>query len=312
MLKHIFDKRITNALYNTHYGNLNIRLFDTSLRDGIQCAIPHLYPLQRKIDIVYDITTQYCPTSIEIGSLVSPKILPIMEDTPILYTSVHSYLQNRLKQSSSESTTIPDIYVLIPNSNKLIQAIHQGITNFSFITSVSSSFQLKNTGKSIMHAKKDLENCFELLQKMIPNEDYKTKLYISCISQCPLEEQIDLSFIVKEIVEYHQRYPLDELCLSDTCGTLEFADFEYIISSIRCLNVPLQKISIHLHINPDRRENIQQILWYCFDNGVHQFDVSVLNEGGCSVTMKNTQIYPNMNYEFFYDCLDKYLENKMN
>jgi isopropylmalate/homocitrate/citramalate synthase len=311
-MKKVFDTMVHNKQYANLYKSMNIQLFDTSLRDGIQCAPSILYPLQRKIDVLHNITTQYQPQSIEVGSFVSSKVLPIMEDTPILYNVACKYYECFSKCNTQRIA--PKVYVLVPNSNRLIQAIDHGVKRFSFITSVSDDFQKKNTGKNIEDTKAELEHCFDLLDKMLPNEEYTTKLYISCIPKCPIQGKIALSTVVHEIIEYNRRFSFDELCLSDTCGTLQYLDFEHIISEIAFQNVPLNKISLHLHVNPNTTDNLESILNLCFRTSISKFDVSILDEGGCSVTMKGTNepMYPNMTYEFFYSCLDKYLEGKMN
>ena len=48
-----------------------LRLFDVSLRDGLQ-SVKRIYSLREKIDILNKII-QYNPRSIEIGSIVSKK-----------------------------------------------------------------------------------------------------------------------------------------------------------------------------------------------------------------------------------------------
>jgi hypothetical protein len=53
------------------------------------------------------------------------------------------------------------------------------------------------------------------------------------------------------------------------------------------------------------------ILWHSFKNNIRKFDVSLITEGGCSVTIQKGHTYPNMTYEFFYRCIDQYLEYVM-
>ena len=300
------------------------------MRDGIQRAVPCTFPLQRKMNVFCDIFKNYQPDCIEIGSLVSNKIMPIMQDTPVLYSSVNNYLlqqmqlykiqQNQKKDESIEnhednheqSLTIPKLYVLVPNSNKLLESFSYGFKNFSFVTSMSNSFQKKNVGKTLDDTKNDLQHCFHLLDKEFPEDEFSTKLYISCINKCPIDGQIDISFIINELMYYHIYFNFDELCLSDTCGTLGYHEFVYIINALERNNFPINKLSLHLHIDQSRTSIIEKILFYCFDKNITKFDVSLLNEGGCSVTMNNTNnaIHPNLSYEMLYNCLQKYSENK--
>lgn len=287
-------------------------LFDVSLRDGIQCANKNDYHLIRKIEVFENILRIYNPDKFEIGSLANPKILPIMSDTLDLFNYIcreHPELKER-------------IYVLIPSINKLTQAIENNIQNFSFITSVSESFQKKNTNKTIQEVKEDFKNVFQILCRE-PLQNSNTKLYISCINICPIQGKIDNDFIINELFEYYTDFSFDELCISDTCGELLFNDFQYIITESIKKGIPPSKFSIHLHnsftpshslresawqllplslINVEclkNMENIKQIIDFSFLIGINKFDVSYLETGGCSVTMDSKKIKSNLNYDFF-------------
>ena len=127
-------------------------LFDVTLRDGLQTESIDHYPTEKKKEILLDILRTYHPPNIEIGSLVNPKILPIMSDTIELYRY-------------AEKTTTNNIYVLVPSINKLEYAIENKIKNLSFITSVSDSFQRKNTNRSLLQTKNDFISIFERINR---------------------------------------------------------------------------------------------------------------------------------------------------
>ena len=135
------------------YRIINPSLFDVSLRDGIQSANPVHYPTNIKRDIFRTIFHTYYPDKMEIGSIVSPKVLPIMADTVDLHEYVMDYLEDK------PSATKP--FVLVPNHAYLKAAIHSGMYHFSFITSVSNAFQLKNTRKTIDEVKRELKEMDE-------------------------------------------------------------------------------------------------------------------------------------------------------
>jgi HMGL-like len=278
------------------YNKLNPKLFDVSLRDGIQSADPAKYTTPVKKQIFQNIFKRYNPASIEVGSIVSSKVLPIMADT----VNLHEYITNELDKHYS--TMAP--YVLIPNNARLKDARMNGIRNFSFITSVSNAFQLKNTRNTIVQTKEELKimeatlNCYRLT--------HNRKLYISCINECPIEGKVDNDFIVHEILHYHTNYQFTEICLSDTMGTLTYDDFEYIVDTILYFGLPAYKISLHLHMSNSNTDEIRRILYYCFDKNINKFDVSLLTDGGCSVTMGKTPL-PNLTYHRFYEILEKYI-----
>ena len=294
----------TNRFMHTHTKtklcipckNTNITpiIFDVSLRDGLQGANPLDFPTVKKSEILHAIHKKYSPAKLEIGSFVSPKVLPIMSDTAKLFELVHS---------SVRDTT--DIYALVPNKVGLLNAISSGFTNFSFITSVSNEFQVKNTGKSLSHKKIELEEMTKYIKSL--SYPIKTKLYISCINECPINGLVDKDFIIHEILSsYGVIETYDELCISDTMGTLINRDFEYIVDNLIRFGVSPSRISIHLHINSNNENEAKQILFTCFRKNINRFDVSVISDGGCSVTMNSDKMKPNMTYEFLYSTLEEY------
>ena len=278
-------------------------LFDVSLRDGIQGANPLDYPTNKKINILKSIFQHYLPAKIEIGSFVSPKALPIMSDTATIFKEMPAILENKGK-------TV-EIYALVPNKTGLIRAIDCGFTNFSFITSVSNAFQMKNTGKNLIHKKNELQEMMRHVAKLA--KPSKTKLYISCVNECPLYGLIDRDLIVHEILSSYGRsdldYEYDEICISDTMGTLKCHDFVYIVHGLLRFGISKTRISIHLHINSENELEAKRILFACFRQGINRFDVSTLSEGGCSVTMDANQLKPNMSYEFVQSAFEEYKDS---
>lgn len=308
MISRILSRKSVNdvckrMLNQTVMSQINMpQTFDTSLRDGIQYINPNNMSFGIKQSIYDKIIREYSPESIEIGSLTSPKILPIMKDT----LELHLYAEEIQKKNEESNRSLT--YVLIPSLNKLQNALDSGVYNFSFITSVSNEFQKKNTNRTIQDTKKEFHAIFDLLKN---KKIYKTKLYISCINECPIIGNIDNDYIVHEILNYHKNYPFDTFCISDTCGTLKFDDFEYIVDNIMFFGIHKEKISIHLHYNASNLENVNKILWYCFSKGINKFDVSILDTGGCSITMpENVGTLRNLDYDTLFASFMRYLEYK--
>ena len=70
-------------------------------------------------------------------------------------------------------------------------------------------------------------------------------------------------------------------------------------------------ISLHLHVKPGMEDIIEQIIHKAFDYKIVNFDVSMLETGGCSVTMKKDKLASNLSYELYYKALCKYIFKKM-
>lgn len=296
---------------NYIYKKLNPILFDVSLRDGLQGFSRYeqsLITFNTKEKIYNNICSLHEPTNIEVGSIVNPKILPVMANSLELFRNFS------LKNCQVNETTnySPKLYMLVPNKKGYNTAIENGVTNFSFLTSVSESFQKKNINKTLEETKNDL--C-DIINDIIHKKTFylppvlNTKLYISCINECPIEGKINNDTIINEIIYYNKHINVNEICLSDTCGSLLFEDFKYIIDKCTVLGVNMEKISLHLHVS-DNIDNIRDIVHYSLDQNIRKFDVSLITSGGCSVTMDQSKLKPNMSYELLYKLFDEYIDKK--
>lgn len=272
-------------------------LYDVSLRDGIQTANKNNYPTSKKQDILKDIINVYKPAKIEIGSLSNPKILPIMEDSLELF----NYATTNLVHPDS------NIFMLIPSINKFEIAVKNNIKNLAFITSISDKFQKKNTNKTIEETKEDFKILFTKLLREHSYSNCYIKLYISCINECPIQGMMDDDNIIQEIYDYHHNYRFNEICLSDTMGTLDPIYFEYIIKKCVYLGIPISKFSVHFHYSSKNILNIENLLRMCFRYNITKYDVSMLDTGGCSITMNKEQTTSNLTYDLFYDIFNRYI-----
>jgi hypothetical protein len=131
---------------------------------------------------------------------------------------------------------------------------------------------------------------------------------VSCINECPIEGKIDNDIVIDRILRYIDLKP-DILCLSDTCGTLTKDDFIYILKKlhINLSNNIFDNIGLHLHVKPGRENEVEEIIHTALDFGLINFDVSSLKSGGCSVTMNESELAPNLSYELYYKALTNYL-----
>jgi len=277
-------------MYSNMLGKNSLKLFDVTLRDGLQ-SLKKVYSLAEKSEILRNIIVNRHPSAIEVGSIVSPKILPQMSESIELF-----------HEAQFINIIIPkpiDLYMLTPNLKSVNIASDHNITNFSFITSVSNDFQRKNTNKNLTEIKNEIEL---MMKRVTLIEDSKVKIYISCITDCPISGKIDNNIIINEILHYYYTYDeISEICLSDTCGTMEFNNFKTIIDELLKRNVDFNKISLHLH-NQENKQNVKDIIVYGMKSGIYRFDVSDMPEiGGCSVTMENPS--GNLSYDDVKRCL---------
>jgi serine/threonine/tyrosine-interacting protein len=296
-----FQRQLNSLSCYLHCCDLQLILTDVTLRDGLQTEMPENWPLSRKKDLFHEIISEHNPMNIEVGSFASPKVLPIMQDTLEMFRYVEEFFsrQHELRYVDNSSSSVC-VYVLVPSAGKFSEAFASHVVNFSFITSLSDAFQMKNTHKTLQQTKSELAEIDTTLQS---KTKYKKKLYISCINECPILGRLDIDFVVQEILTYYHQYDFDEICLSDTCGSLQFHIFKEIVEKLKHAAVSFSKFSLHLHMNLESKTDLERIIILAILNGILRFDVSHLSSGGCSVTIGEDRCLPNLTYDFLHQVL---------
>jgi len=266
----------------------NLKFFDVTMRDGLQ-SLKQVVPLEKKKELANFIYHTYRPAAMEIGSIVSSKHVPQMDNS----IDVYKYCVDQKFNT--------ELFMLTPNIYALNKAKEAGVKNFSFITSVSNDFQLKNTNKTIDETKDELSE----MMKMLDSDD-KVKVYISCINECPIAGKISSNEIAMELYYYiYNSFSIDQVCLSDTCGTLSLCSFNEIIKQLRgCINI--KQVSLHLHKNTNNTDT-PLIIEAASIFGITSFDVSAINNmGGCAMTIDSKKTLPP---NLHYSDIDKDIDN---
>jgi isopropylmalate/homocitrate/citramalate synthase len=301
---------LSNPKYKKFYYELEEPvLFDVTLRDGLQSLTKdeqNEFTTNKKLEIYKEIVLRYKPTNIEIGSIVSEKVLPIFKDTFQFFEDINNYQNETLTEKTNH-------FILVPNKDKLKKIINNNSINcLSFITSVSNSFQLKNTKMNLEQSDQEIyEMLYQLDENIVRTNKPIIKLYVSCINECPIEGKLDNDFIVNRILKL-SKMNVENICLSDTCGTITTEDFEYIIESCLFFGLAPSKFSLHLHVKNERKNEVERLIHKALDFKINKFDISYLKTGGCSVTMKKTSLAPNLCYDLYYKSFVSYIEKKCN
>jgi hydroxymethylglutaryl-CoA lyase len=297
----------SNVKYEDIYKKIGCPIpFDVTLRDGIQSLSREEqlnFTTRDKLQMYYNLISLHNIKNIEIGSIVSKSILPVFHDT-ILFS-------NLIRKNDFNYENNPNNYILIPNRENLKKVINNtDINNFSFITSVSNSFQLKNTKMSLNDSDDEINGMLsDLYEKTEGKKPPIIKLYVSCVTECPLQGKIDNDYIIHRLLNLN-KMNVNNICISDTCGTLEVDDFEYIVETCMYFGIPSTKLSLHLHVKPGREDMIKKIIYKALNLNINNFDVSALESGGCSVTMDKTKLKPNLSYDLYYSILCNYISMK--
>ena len=274
-----FIKKINKKYFSNLQIQLEILLFDVSLRDGLQ-SMSKIHTFDEKKKLLHKIIDTHNPKSIEVGSIVSSKIVSQMDNSIELY-----------KYAESLGHDI-NYYLLVPNKEKLNIALSHNVKNMSFISSFSNSFQKKNVNKTLVETKQELIEINNVLES---HNLYNNKLYLSCFNICPIEGLIPDDTILFKLLDYDKLGAFNEICLSDSTGNLDYDDYKKLIYNItRIIN--FNKISLHLHCRKDNEDNIINIIEHSLKLNITKFDISCIDDGGCSVTMDASKLTPNLNY----------------
>lgn len=255
------------------------KIIDVTVRDGLQSFAKNLSVNQR-FSIVNKIA-RLGFNDIEVGSLVSDKIIPQMKDSIRVY--------DLCKKVNPKI----NYHMLVSNKYGIDTLMQHDVKNICFFTSPSDSFNKKNINCSV-------EESFSKIQQMmghVTNDAY-TKGYLSCVTECPYDGQVQTSKIVDSVLKLHE-LGMDEICLSDTLGTVQNDRFFDVISKID--NEISGSLSVHLHQTLGNDE-WKKVVKTCIENNILSFDTSLLNLGGCPAAFSkenksgNLDLYDLVNY----------------
>jgi isopropylmalate/homocitrate/citramalate synthase len=284
----------------------HIRKFDVTMRDGLQ-SIPRIYTLDEKKIILNKIMNVYKPHSLEIGSIISTKLVPQMKQSYELYNYANA-VYNTNKNTNNKNNTC-DFYLLVPPTKKYLDLARKlNIRNISLNTSVSNPYQLKHSNQSI----EDTKNIIKDIAKT-PNTFDNIKLYVSCINNCPIKGKQDNEYIINELYEYLHIDGVSEVCLTDTCGNMRYGDFKHIIDYLNIeMNYKLDKLSLHLHYYDNinnyviNNYTIDNIIQYAINNNINKFDLTTFENiyfGNSIIKVDVKEFNNNVTYNKLYESI---------
>ena len=277
MMRSVNTNLIQPSIFNF---NKIINITDVTVRDGLQSynKIINCYDRSKIVNYISELGIY----NIEVGSLVSDRIIPQMSDSINVY-----------KLSMNKNPNL-NYHMLVANNNKINDILENRIKNLSFITSPSESFNQKNINCSVETSIKNINNMIDKI-----NYESYIKVYFSCIGGCPYEGEVPLYKIVHTLSQFNNP-KINELCLSDTLGTLKYEYLDYLLKNID-QNI-INKLSIHLH-QIHGSDEWKKIIDLCLEYDIRSFDTSLLNLGGCPAAFSKKKS-GNLNLYDLIDYLD--------
>jgi hydroxymethylglutaryl-CoA lyase len=239
-------------------------------RDAMQGIDPFI-PTSSKIRYINQLLKVGFDT-IDFGSFVSPKAIPQMKDTAEVVNGLDL------------STTTSKLLAIVANTRGAEQAAsYPAITYLGFPMSISETFQVRNTNKTISEALNTLAEIKDICLK----SDKKLVTYVSMGFGNPYGDPY-ASELVGKFVDILLTLGSDVISMADTIGVSTPRNIHDLFTSLTTA-FPKAEIGIHLHSSPQTRlEKIQA----AFNAGCRRIDGALKGFGGCP--MANDDLVGNL------------------
>ncbi|KXX72042.1 hydroxymethylglutaryl-CoA lyase [Flammeovirga sp. SJP92] len=228
-------------------------------RDAMQ-GLSQFIPTPTKIEYL-NLLLQVGFDTLDFGSFVSPKAIPQMKDT----TEVLEGLD-----LDNTKTKLLSIVVNERGANDAVQ--HPEIDFLGFPLSVSETFQQRNTKKSIVEAKQELDKINTIAQK----HNKVTVAYLSMAFGNPYQEEFSASKVL-EMAHELSEMGISVISLSDTIGTANAKDIQDLFENASKL-LTNTELGVHLHCNPFKATELASA---AIDAGCRRIDTALGGLGGC-------------------------------
>jgi hydroxymethylglutaryl-CoA lyase len=219
--------------------------------------------------------------TLDFGSFVSPKAIPQMRDTAEVLAGLD------FKNSKTR------LLAIIANTRGAEEACkHDAITYLGFPLSLSETFQVRNTNKTIVEAL----NAVEEMQGLCVQYNKKLVIYLSMGFGNPYGDPYS-GEIVTKFVDILSTMGIDVISLADTVGVATADQVRNLFAAL-IGQYPSIELGVHLHSNPDTaREKIAA----AHQSGCRRFDGAMRGFGGCP--MAEDKLVGNIATETIYAYL---------
>lgn len=234
-----------------------VRIVEMGPRDGLQNEKAAV-STEDKVHLIHLLNQTGLP-AIEVGSFVSPKWVPKMADSGLVFDRIEK---------------LPGISypMLTPNMKGLEAALAHGVQEVAVFAAASESFSQRNINCSIA----DSIDRFTDVCRQALDAGLKVRGYISCVLGCPYEGRIAPQ-AVADVADRLFRLGCYEISLGDTIGTGTPVETRALIQAVS-QTVPMDQIAGHFH---DTYGQALANIWASLDCGVRTFDASIGGLGGC-------------------------------
>lgn len=250
-------------------------------RDAMQ-GIKTLIPTQKKIDYINSLLKVGFDT-IDFGSFVSPVKTPQMADTEEVLAGL---------DRSGSSSKLLAIVLNLQGAEKAF--MHEEIDVIGYPFSISETFQLRNTNKTILES----IALVEILVKKCAEHNKELVIYVSMCFGNPYGDTYNYEIInywVNQLVQLGVK----SISLSDTVGVATNESIRDIFTLL-VKKYPDIEIGAHFHTRP---ENSMEKIDIAYKAGCRRFDGAIKGFGGCP--MAKDELVGNMPTEVLVNYFEQ-------
>lgn len=243
----------------SHSKDIDILVSEVGPRDGLQ-SIKQIMPTDMKKKWISALA-QAGLTEIEVGSFVSPKLLPQMADCGELV---------------KHTLTLKDVFVtaLVPNLKGAENAFQAGVQKITIPVSVSEPHSLSNVRKTHAEVYEEVNSIVQLRNEKYP--EILIEAGLSTVFGCTIQGVVTEN----EVLTMAQRMAqlgVDEIGLADTVG---YANPVQVRSLFKKLKQEVGNLAGSAHFHNTRGQGLANVL-AAIEVGVTTFDASQGGIGGC-------------------------------
>jgi isopropylmalate/homocitrate/citramalate synthase len=240
-----------------------VMICEMSPRDGMQAVNRSLrIPFEMRLELVRTLMRARLPY-VEVGSFVSPKVMPHMEDTPRLFGQLDA------------SNYAGQLAALVPNERKYERfGDTPNMTTVAIFVSASEAYSQKNKSVGI---DEDLAHAWQIAQ-MAWARGHRLRAHLSAAFRDPLGAQAEtdprvVARVSRELIEIG----CETVALADTDGRATPRDLQRTIAHLLDSHVDVARLGVHLH---DRAGHAIDNAAIAYRLGVRTFDGAAGGIGG--------------------------------
>ncbi|HCQ9886775.1 TPA: hydroxymethylglutaryl-CoA lyase [Acinetobacter baumannii] len=243
----------------SHSKDIDILVSEVGPRDGLQ-SIKQTMPTDMKKKWISALA-QAGLTEIEVGSFVSPKLLPQMADCGELV---------------KHTLTLKDVFVtaLVPNLKGAENAFQAGVQKITIPVSVSEPHSLSNVRKTHAEVYEELNSIVQLRNEKYP--EILIEAGLSTVFGCTIQGVVTENEVLT-MAQRMAKLGVDEIGLADTVG---YANPVQVRSLFKKLKQEVGNLAGSAHFHNTRGQGLANVL-AAIEVGVTTFDASQGGIGGC-------------------------------